>query len=258
MKFLPMTEPNAIHHYLTKYYTGVAGFSSLFSAEVAAVLLQYQNNLGISGHIGEIGVFKGRSFIGLALCTRPPELCLGIDNFSWPANVHQIFYENCRKFGVSLERLKTIAGNSQDLSAADISAQLNGGLMRYLHIDGGHESWVLKHDLEMTIDLMMPAGIICLDDMLHPMYPELPGIVSAFLQAHPEWCTFCIVDRADVIAASKYLLCRMDFVEGYQTVLRQSFSQYAFAHHAEFASSRGLILTKDTALQQYYDILTHS
>jgi predicted O-methyltransferase YrrM len=247
----------AAHDYLTKYYSGVAGFSSLFSAEVAAVLLSYQNEVTIAGSIGEIGVMKGRSFIGLALHSKPDDICLAIDRFDWPANVYNLFVENCQKYGVDWERVIPVISNTQDLKAADILAHAKGQPLRYLHIDGGHEPWILAHDLELANAVMAAGGIMCLDDMLHPMYPELPVIVHAFLAQHRDWAAFCIVDRADVIAASKYLLCRTEFVDRYQAILREKFARYAFVHPAEFAMSRALILTKDTALQGYYDTLIH-
>jgi len=247
----------AAHDYLTKYYSGVAGFSSLFSAEVAAVLLSYQNVAAIAGSIGEIGVMKGRSFISLALHAQPDDVCLAIDRFDWPANVYNLFFENCQKFGVDWERVVPVIAQTQDLKAADILAHAKGRPLRYLHIDGGHEPWILSHDLELANAVMAPGGIMCLDDMLHPMYPELPVIVHAFLAQHRDWAVFCIVDRADVIAASKYLLCRTEFIERYQAILCEKFSSYVFVHPAEFAMSRALILTKDTALQGYYNALIH-
>jgi hypothetical protein len=252
-----LDKKRAAHEYLTKFYSGVAGFSSLFSAEVAAVLLEYQNENLISGGIGEIGVFKGRSFIALALHALENDLCLAIDRFSWPSNCYELFLENLKMYGVSFERVVSIAKNTQDLKADEILSKLNNSKLRYLHVDGGHEVWILDHDLELSINLMTLEGILCLDDMLHPMYPELGGVVHNFLARNPRWCVFCVVDRADIIAASKYLLCAVQYSERYKSILRASFPKYVFAHEAEFATSRALILSKDTALQPMYDKLIH-
>jgi hypothetical protein len=252
-----MTDAKLGIDYLNKFYSAVAGYSSHFSAEVAAALLLYQSEQGITGNIGEIGVMKGRSFIALALHSQPDDLCIAVDNFVWPPNVFQIFEENCRTYGVDMARLVSVVANTQDLKSDDIMARSQGRELRYLHIDGGHEPWILASDLELAYRVMAKGGILCLDDMLHPQYPQLPVIVHAFLAQHPDLTPFCVVDRADFFAAAKYLICGAAFAERYQTFLREKFASYAMPVQAEFAMSRGLILTQDIRLQAYYEKLIH-
>jgi len=244
--------------YLNKFYAMVPGYSSHFSAEVAAALLVFQNENDISGSIGEIGVMKGRSFIALALHAQATDLCLAIDKFSWPANVFQSFEQNCGKYGVDWERVVPVVANTQDLKPEDILSKAKGRPLRYLHIDGGHEPWILASDLELANQVMGAGGILCLDDMLHPQYPELPTVVHGFLAQHPEWVTFCIVDRADIFAAAKYMICKREFSERYARFLCDRFPNFVFPGQAEFSMSRGLILSKDAALKGYYERLIHS
>lgn len=238
----------SVQTYIRRHYAAVPGFSSHISAEVAARLLQFQHECGIHGPVGEIGVMLGRSFIGLALAAAPADLCLAIDDFAWPRGARAKFLANCTQFGIDIAKVPIIAAKSTSLTPADIVATLDGGKLRYLHIDGGHTVDVLQHDLSMARDVMIPSGIICLDDMLHAQYPDLGLVVHAYLQANPDLTVFCIVDRGDLIAASKYLICARDFAAGYQQILKNSFPAYAFPDPAEFSTGPALILSKDARL----------
>lgn len=238
--------------YLSKHYSNVPGFSSLLSAEVAVRLLDCQRRMGIRGHLGEIGVLMGRSFIALALAAEPRDLCLAIDDFGWPEDVRDRFLVNCQTFGVDMARLVTIAANTTTLGPADLLSRLDGGRLRYLHIDGGHTATVLRHDLALARDVMAPGGIVCLDDMLHAQYPELGAVVARHLEENPELQVFCIVDRADLIAAAKYLICDRDHAERYQAALRAAFAAQVFPAAAEFAAGPALILSNDAALEPAY------
>jgi hypothetical protein len=146
----------------------------------------------------------------------------------------------------------TIAANSTSLAPADILARLNGGRLRYLHVDGGHTASVLRHDLGLAHGIMAPGGIVCLDDMLHAQYPELGATVGRHLADHPDLAVFCVVDRADLIAAAKYLICHRDHAERYQAALRAAFAPLVFPEPAEFAGGPALILSRDTALLPGY------
>lgn len=238
--------------YLARHYASVPGFSSLFSAEVAVRLLAFQQASGINGAVGEIGVLFGRSFIALALASGAGDICLAIDDFTWPVDARDVFMENCRAMGVDLSRLAIIAANTTTLVSQDIAAKLEGCKLRYFHIDGGHTPDVLRHDLAMARPLMAPEGIICLDDMLHAQYPELGIAVRDELATDPDFVVFCVVDRADLIAAAKYLICRRGHAALYQAALRERFPDAVFPAPAEFSSGPALILSKDAKLVPLY------
>jgi len=247
--FVPFLSPET---YLAEHYDSVPGFSSRISAEIGVALLRFQNTAGVSGPVGEIGVLMGRSFIALALAAAPGEPCVAIDDFTWPATVHADFLANCTRYGVDPGRLVTITANTTTLSAPDILSRLDGRRLRYLHVDGGHTAEVLRHDLALARDVLDPRGIICLDDMLHAQYPDLAATVRDELARDPDWVVFCIVDRADLIAASKYLICRRADAAMYQDTLRTAFPALVFPEPAEFASGPALILSRDAALVAQY------
>ncbi len=249
----PLAEqPLTAQAYLAQHYDTVPGFSSRFSAEIAVRLLEFQQQNNLTGHVGEIGVLMGRSFIALALASAPQDICLAIDDFTWPEHVQERFLASCRAMQVDLSRVTTIAANTTTLNATEILTRLDGRGLRYLHVDGGHTPAVLRHDLKMARQLMEPCGIICLDDMLHAQYPELGIAVRDELAADPDFAVFCVIDRADLIAAAKFLICRRGYAERYQAALRTAFAAAVFPEPAEFAAGPALILSKETALVPHY------
>ena len=97
-----------------------------------------------------------------------------------------------------------------------------------------------------------PVSLHTLPALLHPLYPELQVIVHNFMRANPDWRVFCVVDREDIIAAAKYLLCNAANVDRFKEVVRGLFQQYVFSGHAEFFNSNAIILSLDTPLIPYY------
>jgi hypothetical protein len=87
-----------------------------------------------------------------------------------------------------------------------------------------------------------------LDDMLHPGYPTLALTVHAFLDANPDWRVLAIVDREDIVGASKYLLCRRPAVGGYAAWLRGAFPAYVWPMAADFVTYEALVLTPEPKL----------
>ena len=48
--------------------------------------------------------------------------------------------------------------------------------------------------------------------MLHPGYPLLVVAVYEWLERHPDWRVLCVIDREDIVAAAKFVLCHKDVV----------------------------------------------
>src|SRR6185295_15941956 len=163
----------AVDRYIAEGYETVRGMSSAFAATICGHVIRRQSELGIAGHIAEIGTFEGRFFIAMALGLAPGERALGIDTFNWPnEGLWDLFHLHCARHGLAKERYTAIKANVRDLSAKDITQTLNGPV-RFWHIDGEHSREALTADLALAEATLHPQGIICLDDMLHPGYPVL-------------------------------------------------------------------------------------
>jgi hypothetical protein len=73
-----------VDRYIAEGYDTVRGMSSRFAATICGHVIRRQSELGIKGHIAEIGTFEGRFFIAMALGMADGEHALGIDTFNWP------------------------------------------------------------------------------------------------------------------------------------------------------------------------------
>jgi predicted O-methyltransferase YrrM len=240
----------AIDRYLADGYARVPGMSSRFAAAICGHLVRRQTEFGISGHIVEIGPFEGRFFIAIALGLVAEERALGIDVFDWPdARVRERFLDNCRTCGVSTDRVMVWQADSVVLAAGDLRARLNG-VARFFHIDGTHSCESLANDLELAYAVLHPSGIIAVDDMLHPGYPTLITAVLDFLARHPDMRVLCIIDREDIVAAAKFLLCRADAIAPYERDLMETFARFHFIMGAEMVSHLALVLTPQPRLAE--------
>src|SRR4029077_12227288 len=141
-------------------------------------IIRHQSELGITGHIAEVGTFEGRFFIALALGLSDGEHALGIDTFDWPdAGLYDRFIAHCDRLGLARERYTALKASTRNLVPRDIAEKLGGQQpasqasdqkVRFWHIDGDHARSSLLIDLDLAYATMHPKGVLCLDDMLHP------------------------------------------------------------------------------------------
>lgn len=240
----------AIDRYLVDGYLRVPGMSSRFAAAICGHLIRRQSEWGISGDMVEIGTFEGRFFIAMVLGLKPGERALGIDVFDWPdEGIHGRLLANCAVAGLSSERYLTWKGSTRSLPD-DGLRRLGIGQARFIHIDGDHTDESLSHDLELAHRVLHPAGVIALDDMLHPGYPELIVTVLGYLKRHADMVVLCIVDREDISAAAKFLLCRAEAAERYEHDLMESFARFHFTAAGRVMGRVTLVLTPEPKLAE--------
>jgi hypothetical protein len=241
----------AVDRYLETGYETVPGMSSRFAAAICGGLMRIQGELGVTGPAAEIGPFEGRFFIALCHALAPGETALAIDLFDWPnPEVIGRFEANCLRHGVPPERRVTWKADSRTMRPAELQAKLGGSRVRFFHIDGEHSRTALAKDLELATAVLAPAGLIVLDDMLHPGYPTLMVAVHEYLGRHPEMCVLCIIDRETVVAATKFVLCRMEWFKRYEERLLESYKDNVWPLGADFEPHWCLVLSLDTRLAE--------
>jgi hypothetical protein len=234
----------AVDRYLAEGYLAVRGMSSHFAAYIIGALLRIQTEHGISGHLAEIGTFEGRLFIALAHALAAGEHAIGIDHFAWPdAGVRGRFELSYTQYGPSADRIQVIQGDSRKLRAEDLLGPAPDTRVRFFHIDGEHTADHLSKDLALAHSTLVPKGVICLDDMLHPGYPLLAITVNEFLAAHPELRVFCVVDREDIVGAAKFMICRAEHAAFYGEALAAAFPQQVWPMGADFIDYKAFVLT---------------
>ena len=247
-----------LDHYLATGYERVRGMSSGFAASISGHMIRCQSEMGIKGHIAEIGTFEGRFFIALAHGLAPREHAIGIDIFTWPsekvlANLH----ENCRAHGLTSAEYTAIKGSTADMTSADVMAPVKGRAdidgtlpIRFFHIDGQHDEENLTKDLALALPLMHEHGLIVLDDMLHPSYPGLVETVHKWLRAHREWVCLAIIDREDIVAAAKYVLVRESSLHLYEQDLLTRFAPQVFPMGSDVEGHFTVVLTPNPRLAE--------
>jgi predicted O-methyltransferase YrrM len=237
----------AVDRYIADGYETVRGMSSAFAATICGHVIRRQSELGIKGHIAEIGTFEGRFFIAIALGLAPGEHALGIDTFNWPnEGLLDLFHSHCARLGLARERYTAIKGDVRDLSPADIRKALGGrdsDKVRFWHLDGDHSREQLTTDLDLAEATLHPQGIICLDDMLHPGYPLLVVAVHEWLERHADWRVLAVIDRQDIVAAAKFLLCHKDVVPLFEQDLMDTFKAQHWVLGSEWERYFCVVLT---------------
>lgn len=250
MSSYPVSSGSArLDAFLADGYESVKGMSSRFAAAITGHLLLRQTALGISGEIAEIGAFKGRFFIAMMMCAADGEKGLAIDVFSWPTDAtYDEFLANCARHGIPETAMTVWKADTRDVSVADLAPKLGGRKVRFIHIDGDHSDICLSKDLELATAVLHENGLICLDDMLHPGYPTLVATVMRYLENHPEMRVLCIIDREDIVAAPKFVICRASAVHLYEDDLMTSFAPYHFVMGGDFVTHWCVVLTPQPRL----------
>jgi hypothetical protein len=246
----------AADEYIEQHYFSVHGMSSRFAATVGAATMLIQSRNGITGHFAEIGTFAGRYFIALSHALTGDECAIGYDTFHWPSRkVKTKLEDNIARFGIA-SRSIIVAADSLRVSAKDILALAPGKKVRFFHVDGEHTPEHLSNDLKLATACIDERGVICLDDMLHAGYPTLPVIVHEFLASEPSLHVFCVIDREDISAQTKYMICRESMFDFYINELLRAFPQNIWPMGADFRyEKKALVLTLDPKLPNFDDLL---
>src|SRR5262245_51683262 len=239
----------AVDRYLDTGYETVPGMSSRFAAAVCGGLMRIQREMGVSGPVAEFGTFEGRFFIALCHALAPSEIALGIDRFDWPnPQVQDRFEANCLRHGVPPERRITWKADTHSMRPEELLAKLGGVQPRFMHIDSEHSRAGLAKELELATAIVAPAGVMVLDDMLHPGYPLLVVAVHEYLVRHPEMRVLCIIDRETVVAATKFVLCRAEWQKRYEEPLLAAYRDNVWPMGADFNPHWCPVLSLDTRL----------
>ena len=258
---MPFSSGNpAVDRYIADGYDTVRGMSSRFAATICGHIIRRQSELGIKGHIAEIGTFEGRFFIAMGLGLAPGERALGVDLFEWPnSGVLDLFHSHCTRNGLARERYTAIKADIRNLTPHDLTGALGGQQLaaqasepkvRFFHIDGDHSREALLADLALAEAVLHPLGMIVLDDMLHPGYPLLVVAVYDWLERHPDWRVLCVIDREDIVAAAKFVLCQKDVVPLFEQDLMDTFKAQHFVLGSEWERYFCVVLTPKPRLAE--------
>ncbi len=151
-------------------------------------LSDHQRTRGQSGDLLEIGTFLGKSAVLLGFLLGPGERLMVCDLFEGQAESEEArrekdqwyadlarhrFEENYRRHHDRLPDI--VAGPSNELDRVGPD-----GSFRFIHVDGGHQYEVVRHDLENARRLLAPGGVAAIDDWRSV---HTPGVIAATWEA---------------------------------------------------------------------------
>jgi hypothetical protein len=185
----------------------VEGWLSYGAARALVAVGRVQANQGVEGHLGEIGVFRGRSFICLLLLAQANERTIGVEPFSYQSvarrQMHSTLLSNLRIHAAGRDDFRIDERDSASLSAADL-VESAGGPIRLFHIDGAHDEAHVRHDVEIAAGALSPDGVLIADDYFNERYPGVADGVQAALRqpSPPDLVPFAVGENKVLFARS--------------------------------------------------------
>jgi len=164
--------------FLESYLDVFGRIEGWFSPDAAIMFMAYNELIagaGIGGDVLEIGVHHGLSTIALAAMRAPGATLVAVDLFE-QLQEHNVsasgsgsrahFERNMSTFFGDTSFVRCIAAASSTLGPGDL-----GNRFSFCHIDGGHTAGETYQDLELCSQVLLPGGLVALDDYFNPAYP---------------------------------------------------------------------------------------
>jgi hypothetical protein len=185
---LSSIEDRRLREYALAGYNTIDGWGvNDYLINIFLSLDHYQKSRSIVGNVFEIGVFHGRVLILLGLATQASERVVGLDIFetfqshnidkSGGHTTKGIVERNLERYGLK-DKAELIVGDSLFVDFSKHPALSN---IRFAHIDGAHYVDALVNDLVKTQQIMVPGGIIVVDDYTHMGFPGVSEGCHRFL-----------------------------------------------------------------------------
>jgi hypothetical protein len=144
----------------------IEGWLSDDAANLTSTLIRWQQEIGVSGGVFEIGVFAGKYLSLLYHLTQQTDhLVLGLDTFQWYSR--EAVQENFKRVFAQPERLVLWAEDSTRSTPAQVVEKL-GGKPRFISVDGAHTAAALLSDLMISEQILAGGGIVAIDDVMNP------------------------------------------------------------------------------------------
>jgi predicted O-methyltransferase YrrM len=177
--------------FLQSYFDAFHRISGWFVFDAALMFMAYNQLIaagGISGDTLEIGVYYGLSAIAVATLRGPQRRMYAVDLFEelGPNEAYgagksyrEKFEEHMRGFFPSLDFLTPITAASGRLKSSNFTPTFS-----FCHVDGGHSPEETFADLKFASDILMPGGLLALDDYFNPQHPGVCEGALNFRREH--------------------------------------------------------------------------
>jgi len=178
--------------FFQEYLEAFNSIEGWFSFDAALLFTTYNQLIaakGVRGDVLEIGVYHGLSAISLAALRGPGKLFYAVDLFEkmQDQNVsrsgignRQIFERNLKRFYPDLSFLKIIEGPAAALNPTALSRNFS-----FCHVDGGHSREETCQDLALCHSLLLPGGLVAIDDYFNAQFPGVCEGAAQYMLRHP-------------------------------------------------------------------------
>ena len=174
----------------SEFFTSIEGAFQFDAALLLIAHNQIINSQGIFGDVLEIGVRQGLSSIVVAALRGTGRRFFAVDLFddmqsenvsSSGAGDKAAFVRNMSCFYENTGFLEIISSNSLALKPSDLGLEFS-----FCHIDGGHSDAETYHDLELCSQILIPGGLVAVDDYFNPSFPGVCEGAVRFMMEYPE------------------------------------------------------------------------
>jgi len=176
--------------FLETYFGAFDRIEGWFSPDAALMFMAYNQVVaahGVAGDVLEIGVHHGLSTLAVAAMRGDGAELVAIDLFdelqahnvsSSGSGSRERFQQNMREFFGDLAFVRCVAAPSNTLGEADLGRRFS-----FCHVDGGHTARETQEDLELCHRILLPGGLLALDDYFNPSFPGVcEGAVKFWLR----------------------------------------------------------------------------
>ena len=182
--------------FLESYFDAFGRIEGWFSPDAALMFMAYNELIaeqGIAGDVLEIGVHRGLSAVALAAMRREGATFVAIDLFDQlqDQNVSASgrgsrahFERNMTAFFGDIGFVQCIAAASSAIGATNLGSRFS-----FCHVDGGHTAKETYDDLELCSRILLPGGLLALDDYFNPAFPGVCEGAIKFWLAHDQVLT---------------------------------------------------------------------
>lgn len=167
-------------------------------------LLDFQVKESFTGHLGEIGVYFGKTLCKLAQYTNDNENLFGIDkNFGIENQKTSILNGIKRVSNMSLKQLHCVcADSSYIIPTGQIDSIQTFNTFKFVHLDGCMAGHNIYKDIETADSWLNQNGILVINNWNNSFYPDIQKALYRYTTLNPNSFELFIVSD------NKAYLCR--------------------------------------------------
>jgi hypothetical protein len=171
-----------LEYFQTYVAPGVEGWLSDQMYQVLKIIGPAFDRLGIYGNVAEIGIHHGLSFFLFTSLRRNDELAFAIDVFAQQrSNIDQSGMGSLTTFLshlnllLPLERpfVHVVQRDTLTFSMQEFTNIFSPNGVKLFSVDGGHTIAHVCNDLSLVQEVLLPGGIVALDDFFGPHWPTV-------------------------------------------------------------------------------------